>query len=170
MDDNKVRNIYNNVLDDLKSKSNALDDRYQKFEEARLSIRVRANKHMLTKCSSELDWFEKNGKVELLSSGLLSLNVYNDVDKTEAEKRLAIFKACSRNNDFGSEDYFNKMITVHETIEKTVSDCIQNCSGNSKSEIQLRDCFTSCFDSYYIKMNRFFDGFENKINEFNNKL
>jgi hypothetical protein len=170
MDDKQIQNIFKNVLDGLKSKLDALDTRGQKFYKSLQSIQEKVNKHIKSNCARELDWFEKNGKVEDGEAGL-GLSVNDDVDRAEAEKRLDNFKACARNNDYGLEDFFMKMQTQQESIEHTNSDCIQNClAKKGKEEDQLRDCLTSCFSSTIVEMNKTFDGIEKKINEVNNKL
>lgn len=169
MDQNKIQQIFKNVLDGLKNQLDELERKGNSFYNKVQHLQNKLGTHIKTSCADQLDWFKSNGSINDGENGL-SLSVNDNVSQEEANKRLNDFKTCVGKNDFGLEAFFQTNQQKQQDIEQRNTQCIEKCLQSSKEEGVLKNCITVCFTNTIDEMNGSFEVLEKKINEISNKL
>ena len=142
-----LEEIYMSLTDKMKN----LEKLSNTIEEKMLTFQPKLLTHLGNKCKTEYDWIKKNTKY-IEKDGQVTLDIAEDEDiRDVANDNIKAFETCSAANDFGLQSYFEKMEIQNFNDQKNNESCLNSCvtDVNSKSDDQMKSCFSTCFTSYF---------------------
>ncbi len=166
----RISNILKAVYESLSSKISSLEKASFDFENKLSVFNPKLLSHLKKSCIKEFDWIEKNG-IKVEKDGVESMEIKPEA-RGQAPEKFKEWEACTSKHDFGLRGTIEGLSANTENLQKDNENCMNSClsSFQTKSDDDLKKCFTTCFDNFFTKTHKLFDDASIKVNEIDKKI
>ncbi len=166
----RISNILKAVYESLSYKINSLEKASFDFESKLSVFNPKLLTHLKKSCIKEFDWIEKNG-IKTVKDGVESMEIKPEAQGQAAEK-FKEWEACTSKHDFGLRGTIEGLSLNTENLQRDNENSMNIClsSLQTKSDDDLKKCFTSSFDNFFTKTQKLFDEASIKVNEIDKKI
>lgn len=166
----RIQNIYKDVLGELKHKIDNAEKVGRSFEKKILDIQKKLFDGIKTHCRTEFEWIEKNGRINEKDGGL-QIEI-NENARVEGQRYMEDFKECADRNSFGLRNYFDNMndeqTKVYQNNEKCMIGCLQ--TPEQKSDDDLKSCIKTCFVNTFDQVERMYQDVDVKLDDISRRI
>jgi hypothetical protein len=167
MDGNNISDIRARVLNTHGHVIKTVNDKREPLIQKMNQLRGQFNKHIRKSCEGAFAYFDNNGKISDLPSGL-RFELNEGIDRAEAEKKIKELKECYNIHGKEMMSLSNEMKGSVNQLKEFFGECEKKCIDEDSN--MLEPCLTACVKNTAYYMNRFYDSIDKKLNEINDKM